>query len=183
MNSDSSQQQPSIGDRYEQFVRLLVEHESQVRCYLRVLLPSWEDVDEVAQEASLVAWRKYGDFEPGTSFGGWLKTIARYEALKYRRRLAKAPMVFSEPVWQLLAEEAALDDDLDHIRREHLEECLDRLDSRKKDLLLQVYSPGAVMRDVAKQFGRSEQAFYKMIQRLRSSLLECVTKAISAEGR
>jgi RNA polymerase sigma-70 factor (ECF subfamily) len=49
--------------RYEAFVRLLVEHEPRVRSFLRGLLPTWTDVEEVAQEASLVAWRKFHDFE------------------------------------------------------------------------------------------------------------------------
>ncbi|HBO52286.1 MAG TPA: RNA polymerase subunit sigma-70, partial [Planctomycetes bacterium] len=44
-------------ERYEAFVRLLVEHEPRVRSFLRGLLPTWHDVEEVAQEASLIAWR------------------------------------------------------------------------------------------------------------------------------
>ena len=62
-------------ERYEAFVRLLVEHEPRVRSFLRGLLPTWYEVEEVAQEASLVAWRKFDDFEEGTSFGGWLLTM------------------------------------------------------------------------------------------------------------
>ena len=83
-------------DRYEAFVRLLVEHEPRVRAFLRGLLPTWHDVEDVTQEASLVAWRKFDDFEEGTSFGGWLLTIARFEALKYRRRVARSPLVFAD---------------------------------------------------------------------------------------
>ncbi len=36
----------------------------------------------------MVAWRKFDSFEKGTAFGGWFLTIARYEALSHRRRLA-----------------------------------------------------------------------------------------------
>ncbi len=46
----------SDNQRYEDFVRLLVEHEPRVRSFLRGLLPTWHDVEEVTQEASLVAW-------------------------------------------------------------------------------------------------------------------------------
>jgi len=77
-------------ERYEAFVRLLMKHEPRVRSFLRGLLPTWHDVEEVAQEASLIAWRKFDDFEEGTSFGGWLLTIARFEALNYRRRMARS---------------------------------------------------------------------------------------------
>ncbi len=91
----------SDNQRYEDFVRLLVEHEPRVRSFLRGLLPTWHEVEEVTQEASLIAWRKFDDFEDGTSFGGWLLTIARFEALKYRRRVARSPLVFADYVWEL----------------------------------------------------------------------------------
>ena len=181
---DQSTEKPSASnddERYEAFVRLLVEHEPRVRSFLRGLLPTWYEVEEVAQEASLIAWRKFDDFEQGTSFGGWLLTIARFEALKYRRRVARSPLVFVDEVWDLLAEEAS-GGEVRQIRREHLDVCLGKLESAKRDLLLKVHTPGVVMRDVALQSGKSEQAFYKIIQRLRAVLLDCVSTAIAAEG-
>ena len=77
-------------EKYEVFVRLLMEHGSKVRSFLRGLLPMWHDGEEVDQEASLVAWQKFVDFEEGTSFGGRLLTIARFETLKYRRQVAQS---------------------------------------------------------------------------------------------
>jgi RNA polymerase sigma-70 factor (ECF subfamily) len=168
-------------ERYEAFVRLLVEHEPSVRSFLRGLLPTWHDVEEVTQEASLIAWRKFDDFEDGTSFGGWLLTIARFEALKYRRRVARSPLVFADDVWELLADEAS-EEEVQTIRRRHLEDCLGQLERSKRELLLKVHSPGVIMRQVALQSGKSEQAFYKVIQRLRAVVLACVTKALAAEN-
>jgi RNA polymerase sigma-70 factor (ECF subfamily) len=168
-------------ERYEAFVRLLVEHEPRVRSFLRGLLPTWHDVEEVTQEASLVAWRKFDDFEEGTSFGGWLFTIARFEAMKYRRRVARSPLVFANDIWDLLAEEASAEEG-QQIRRRHLEVCLGKLELSKRELLLKVHTSGVVMREVAKQLGKGEQAFYKMIQRLRAVVLDCVLKANAAEN-
>jgi RNA polymerase sigma-70 factor (ECF subfamily) len=168
-------------ERYEAFVRLLVEHEPRVRSFLRGLLPTWHDVEEVTQEASLIAWRKFNDFEAGTSFGGWLLTIARFEALKYRRRVARSPLVFADDVWDLLAEEACVEG-AQQIRRQYLEGCLGKLEPSKRDVLLKVHSPGVVMREMALRSGKSEQAFYKIIQRLRAVVLDCVTKALAAEN-
>ena len=168
-------------ERYEAFVRLVMKHEPRVRSFLRGLLPTWHDVEEVAQEASLIAWRKFDDFEEGTSFGGWLLTIARFEALKYRRRVARSPLVFAEDVWDLLAEEAS-GEEVEQIRRQHLEVCLEKLGSSKRDLLLHVHTHGVVMRKVAEETGKSEQAFYKVIQRLRAVVHDCVLKEIVTEG-
>lgn len=171
----------SDNERYEAFVRLLVEHEPRVRSFLRGLLPTWHEVEEVTQEASLIAWRKFDDFEDGTSFGGWLLTIARFEALKYRRRVARSPLVFADDVWDLLAEEAS-GEDVQQIRQRHLGVCLGKLARSKRELLLNVHSTGVVMREVALQSGKSEQAFYKVVQRLRAVVLACVTKSLAAEN-
>jgi RNA polymerase sigma-70 factor (ECF subfamily) len=168
-------------DQGEKFVRLLLEHEPQVRSFLRGLLPAWNDVDEVIQEASLVAWRKFADFEEGTAFGGWFLTVARFEALKHRRRVARTPLVFADDVWDLLAEEA-VDNDAQQFQRRHLEQCLAKMHPDKRDVLLIVHSPGVVVRDVALQSGKSEQAFYKAVQRLRATLVECVSKSIAMEN-
>ena len=183
MDDQSAEKRTASNDdeRYEAFVRLLVEHEPSVRSFLRGLLPTWHDVEEVTQEASLIAWRKFDDFEDGTSFGGWLLTIARFEALKHRRRVARSPLVFADDVWDLLAEEAS-GEGVQQIRRRHLEPCLAKLKPGQRDLLLNVHSPGVVMREVALQSGKSEQAFYKVIQRLRAVVLACVTKALAAEN-
>ena len=182
MKQSAEKQSASDDDeRYEAFVRLLVEHEPRVRSFLRGLLPTWYDVEEVAQEASLIAWRKFDSFEEGTAFGGWLLTIARFEAMKYRRRVARSPLVFSDEVWDLLAEEAS-GEELQQIRRQHLEICLEKLGSPKRDLLLHVHTHGVVMRKAASESGKSEQAFYKVIQRLRSVVLDCVLKEITTEG-
>ena len=183
MDDQSAEKRIPVNDdeRYEVFVRLVMKHEPRVRSFLRGLLPTWHDVEEVAQEASLIAWRKFDDFEEGTSFGGWLLTIARFEALKYRRRVARSPLVFVDEVWDQLAEEASGEED-QQIRRQHLEICLGKLGSPKRDLLLHVHTHGVVMRKVAEESGKSEQAFYKVIQRLRAVVLGCIKKEIAMEG-
>ena len=57
-------------ERYEAFVRLLVEHEPRVRSFLRGLLPSWHEVEEVTQEVSLIAWRKFDVLKGALRLGG-----------------------------------------------------------------------------------------------------------------
>lgn len=178
---ESRHPQTERTDDAERFVQLLLEHEPRVRAFLRGLLPTWEDVDDVLQESGLVAWRKFAEFEEGTAFGGWFLTIARYEALTHRRKLAKTPMVFTEEVWDRIAEDA-LEADTSKAYRQHLQACLQNMTPDKRELILRVHSPGVVTRDVASQFGKSEQAFYKMIQRLRTVLVNCVAKRIAAEN-
>ena len=93
-------------DTYEQFIRLFVAQEGRLRAFLRTLVPSLGELDEVMQETSLVAWQKFSQFEPGTDFLAWVATIARFEALRWRRDRAADRLVFSEQLCELLADEA-----------------------------------------------------------------------------
>ena len=163
-------------------MRLLIEEESAVRVYVRRLVPTWHDVEEVVQQTSLVAWKKFDDLENHERFGGWLMTIARFEALKYRRSLARSPLIFLEGLAEKLAEATGHISARDADRRQALEGCLRKLDSKKRDLILSVHQPGVSIRQYAEQQSRPEQAIYKSIQRLRHKLLDCVKQTLAAEG-
>jgi RNA polymerase sigma-70 factor (ECF subfamily) len=169
-------------DRYEAFVRLLVAREAKLRTFLHTLLPAWEDVDDALQETSLVAWRKFGQFEEGTNFLNWLFAIARFEALKVRRQRARSPLTLSEEVLELLADEGADEAEALEAERRALAHCLQRLEPAQRDLLERSYQPGVKLHEVAAQAGRSPEGFYKVVQRLRTLLLDCVQRRLRTEG-
>lgn len=174
MNENSS--------NYETFMRLLIEEESAVKAYVRRLVPSWHDVEEVVQQTSLIAWKKFDELDDIDRFGGWLMTIARFESLKYRRSMARSPLVFSDKLAEQLAEATGsiVADDAD--RQQALEGCLQKLDQAKRELILKVYQPGVTVREYAQQSARSEQAIYKSVQRLRQKLLMCVKQTLADQG-
>ncbi|MEK6237361.1 MAG: hypothetical protein N2C14_21835, partial [Planctomycetales bacterium] len=93
---------------HEAFLRLFTRFEGNLRAFVASLLPTWEGVDEVMQESSIVLWRKFAQFDQGAEEGvlDWAFMIARYEVLKYRRRRATDRLRFSEDVFELLAAEA-----------------------------------------------------------------------------
>ncbi len=53
------------------FLRLFVKHEEALRAFARVLLPTWEAVDEVMQEASVVMWKKLAQLEAADDLLPW----------------------------------------------------------------------------------------------------------------
>ena len=165
---------PPRNDRYEQFVQLLVAHEPHLRCFLRSLLPTWTDVDEVMQETSLTAWRKFDLFELDTNFLAWTAAIARFEALKHLRNRHRDRLVFSDDVLDLIASEGIAGNDALEREREALERCLAKLGAPARELLHLSYQPGVKFHEVAVRTGRSVQGYYKTLQRLRLQLLECI---------
>jgi RNA polymerase sigma-70 factor (ECF subfamily) len=76
---------------HEAFLRLFSRFEGNLRAFVASLIPTWDGVDEVLQESSVVLWRKFDQFDSQgeeSSFLDWAFMIARYEVLKYRRRRA-----------------------------------------------------------------------------------------------
>src|SRR3954469_6604238 len=90
----------------EQFVALTVRYERRVRLFIATLHPERSAIDEIVQDAWLVAWKKVESFhytgeEPDEEFVRWLCTIARYEVMKYRRKSAPR-LVLDEQVIETL---------------------------------------------------------------------------------
>ncbi len=55
------------------FMRLLLQHENALRAFARSLLPDWDAVDDVLQDASVIMWQKLGQLEDEKGFLPWGK--------------------------------------------------------------------------------------------------------------
>ena len=167
--------------KHEIFLQLFVRHERAMRAYARTLLSSWQDVDEVIQESSLVAWRKFEEFDCSSNFAAWLVVIVRYEALKLRRGRQRDRLVFSEELLQLLETEGIEDFERLDRQRAALERCLGQLQEGQRKTLALAYSSGQKLKDVADRSGYTVEGFYKVIQRLRVALLKCAERQMAQE--
>ena len=157
------------------FLRLFVRHETSLRSYARVLMPSWEAVDELMQEASVVMWRKLGQLEDADGFLPWAKVILRFEGLRIRRDFSRDRHDFSEDVLTLLAEETAeVSEDIWEMEREALERCLTSFAPHHRELLLAPYRGEGRVSKIADTTARSVNSLYKLLGRLREKLLTCV---------
>lgn len=167
---------------YEEFVRAFTHHEPQLRAFVRSLLPSWNDVDEVMQETSLVLWRKWSDFDPESDFIKWGCVVARFEVLKHRRRKARDRHVFDADVIELLAEEGAEEAGSLDRQRYALDKCLGELPENQRRIVMAAYAPGRTIKETAAQTGKSATALYKTLNRIRAALLRCVDNSVRKEG-
>ena len=174
----SAPRKPAEGD----FMRLLMRHEPALRAFARSLLPGWDLVDEVIQEASLTLWHKFDQLEDEAGFLPWAKVIVRFKCLSAIQRLGRDRLVFSEGVLEMLADEAAgIDTEERAAEMKALRHCLDTFSTPHQELLLAPYSSGARVKAIAEQSGKSANALYKLLGRLREKLSECVHQSIARE--
>ncbi len=172
---------------HEAFLRLFTKFDGNLRAFAATLLPTWDGVDDVMQESSVVLWRKFSEFDPSgadSDFLNWAFMIVRYEVLRYRRRHATDPHHFSEDVLELLASEADRACATQSQRQLVLRECIKQLEPRQLALVKAVYEDGAAIKDVALQIGRSPTGLNKSLARIRDRLANCVRNRLAeaAEG-
>ena len=145
----------------EAIVQLIGGCQSRLFGYLRGLLCSRELAEDALQETNLILWRKRSQYDPKLSFVAWACQIAFFEACKARQRGHRAVPAFSDVFINGIAPElAAAVENIDPVR-ERLEECVNELCDRDRELLQRRYAFRADVRSVASSMGCSTHAVYR----------------------
>lgn len=169
-------------DPHEQFVALYVEHQVAIRSFVRTLLPDPADAEDVMQTASLTMWRRFEQFQPGTSFRNWAFQVAKFVAMKHVARRACDRHRFSDETIELLAHHVEQQNEQLARQRRALEHCVDQLAGDDRQVLAACYSAGTTLRELAETLGRTPNAIYKQVGRIRAALVRCVEHRLRAEG-
>jgi RNA polymerase sigma-70 factor (ECF subfamily) len=173
--------QPASTD-HEAFIQVLSRHERVVRAYIRSAgISRPEDVDEIVQEVSLIAWRKFDQLDDVDEFPRWACVIARHRVLEFRRNRFRDRLVLNEKVFDLLLEESLDETEQHEARLRQLERCLDELPPASRKLVNAAYEPGASIDELARSAGKKANALYQQLWRLRQLLRKCVEDAIQNE--
>ncbi|MDP3073032.1 MAG: sigma-70 family RNA polymerase sigma factor [Opitutaceae bacterium] len=169
---------PVEQQQQERFLRLFSAHEPAIRAFVRRLVPSRADADDVLQEAALVLWDKFDEFRDGLEFRAWAFGVARFKVLSWLRDRRRDRLVLSEEVVELIAIETEKDEP--HLARQRttLELCVEKLAPPQRDLLLAAYQPDSRIHEVAANSGRTVAGFYQWLHRIRQMLLECVRREL-----
>lgn len=166
-------------DKCARFVRLLATCQRRLFLFALSLLHDFNEAEEVVQSASVVLWKKFDEFTPGTDFAKWASRVVYFEVLKRREEQANRLLPLRPEVLETLAEEATgLLDEADR-RREALERCLARLRTRDRRLVIERYRDGNDTATLARRHGRSVEAVRRALHRLRMALLACIRRELA----
>src|SRR5436190_12616308 len=166
-------------DRSKQLMRLMTQHQRRIFGYIYTLVPDRHDAEDILQETSVVICEKFAQFKPGTDFAAWACQIAYWEVRRARQKYARAKVVFNQEVVDAIAETAAEFLPQMSARHEALANCLQKLHPRDRELLMTRYEPGSGVEVAAQRTGRSMDAAYKALSRLRKLLFDCVNNQLA----
>ena len=171
----------------EQFIEHVREHHAGLRGFVRSLGvdPLW--VDDVAQEAFIVAYNWLDEFDRSRDFGAWLRGIARNLVINERRKDARRKRILSDNLTDvLLASSSATDDEPEEMgdyalaRVNALKECVKNLPEKSLRMLKCRYEEEHSAQDIAEEFAMNPPAVRKALERLRTSLRECMEARVAA---
>ncbi len=166
----------------EEFVRLLMANERRLLAYILTLLPHVADAQDVLQETSIVLWRKFGEYRPGSDFTAWAYRVAHNMVRNYRAKERRCRVKFDEQLLAAVAGDVeSMREELDFARTATVD-CVDELPPADRDLLRRRYETGATIKSVAEAVGRSVEGMYKAMRRIHETLRDCVERKIKSEG-
>jgi RNA polymerase sigma-70 factor (ECF subfamily) len=171
-------------DKNKIFLRQFLQNQRRLYAYVLTLLPNRADADDVLQETSLVLWDKFDSHQPPGDFLAWARRIAYHKVLDSYKKAGRADARLSRVFVERVAETAARSEALllDE-RREALTSCVEKLAPRDRDLLALRFAEGSTTQTTSERLGRSVEAVYKALAKLRQNLFDCVEKTLAREGR
>jgi RNA polymerase sigma-70 factor (ECF subfamily) len=169
-------------ERQIQFTQQFSACERAMRAFAYSLVPHRGDVDDIIQETLKELWRNFDRFDPECPFLPWANRFVYRQVLIHRRSTAiRLKYTFGEETTRRMVEEQApLERDV--ALSEALDNCLQKLDEDQRELVRLRYYTGESLRVVAARSGRSPDAIYKKIQRIREALHRCISIRLAQEG-
>jgi len=176
-----------INPREEQFVCLLSSTHQSIYGFLISLVGDRNTADDLMQEVSLVLWRKFDAFdleveEPRAHFLKWSLVVAKNLTRNYYRRKKSQDAVFNDELISKIAMTRMAAEELLEIRRDALHQCLKRLSATERKQLSLYYEMESNIQSVAIQFGKSTEALYMSLSRLRRRLFCCINRILGLES-
>jgi RNA polymerase sigma-70 factor (ECF subfamily) len=172
----------SQSPKHEEFMALFVRHEPGIHSFLTSLLANLDDAEVVMQETSMAMWRKFNQFEAGSSFRNWAFQIARFEAMNFRRKRQRDRHFFSSELIQLLADDAAEQAAQLEEERRVLAHCVAKLEPRDRAVLSGCYREKSTIKAYAESVGRTPNAVRKHLAKIRGALSLCVRQTLGIDG-
>src|SRR5262245_44166466 len=130
----------SAGRDTDWFMEQVRREQSRLRAFVRALGVRAEAVDDIAQDALLIAYERLDVFRGDEGFGAWVRGIARRLVANWLRKENRRRVILSEHMTELLAVSAPeqlhpLAETGQGERLAALKSCLEQLPARGQQLV------------------------------------------------
>lgn len=162
------------------FAPVVRRHLPSLRAFVALHLPVPHLVDEVAHEAFVFAFRHIHEFDLERPFRPWLRSIAwqlvRAELQRFAREQVNRSRLEQLQLAELLAEAAQ---PAPPEEATFLEECLAEIPPHLRRLIEDRYRHERTVREIAAQWGRTEEWVRVTLFRVRRQLRACIESKLA----
>ena len=161
------------------FAGLVEEHQASLRVFVRSLgmEPDW--VDDLAQDAFVLAYREMDSYDPERDFGKWLRGIARNLVRNELRKQGRHRRILHEGLSQHLMEFAKKEESqFDVGQVSALRDCVEQLPNRSRELVHSRYYEGWNASILADKFEMKAATIRQTLLRIRRQLYQCINQRV-----
>ncbi|HEX5397783.1 MAG TPA: RNA polymerase sigma factor [Verrucomicrobiae bacterium] len=169
----------SLSGDTDAYAALVTQHQKMVRALTFRMTGSFDDAEELAQDAFLRAYQQLATFSGGSKFSTWLCKIAINLSLDWRRREKRRESVHSQWAADAIAENGSRDDFPDELSR-RVQAALDRLPAKQRAAIVLTVYENQSHAEAAKTLGCTEATISWRVFAARQKLKKLV-KSISHE--
>lgn len=175
---------PALPDDLQvKFLHVFTQHRNQIYSYIYSILPNRDDAEDVFQRTSLILWKKFSDYDDSSSFFSWACGVAFYEVKNFIRVAQRKRLQFRDDVIQQLADERAGVSQLKlNQRAAALQDCIQKLREKDRNLIDQVYRDQMPVKELAETTGAAVQTLYNRLNQIRHQLTHCIERTLSYTG-
>lgn len=179
MNESNTEEQHRIHVQ-----QLFVKHQGVLKGYVLGLVPEFASAEDVLQEVFLTVTAKAGQFEEGTNFVAWARSIARFKILEHWRARRGEPQALSNEMLESLAASAPeVEPELQIERERALKGCLAQLSPTVRELVELRYAQEHKPGEMARIKNWTPEAVYVALSRARAALRACLEKQLALSGK
>jgi len=164
------------------FLAIVHAYGPSLRTFLSSQMFHLDDVDDVAQETLIAAYRSLNTFRRDQDFGAWLRGIARNKLLRYFEQTSRRSThitTFRQQAAALLDRE--FEQAADQTQSEQLQAmltCIARLPERMRHIVRSLLD-GGKSASLAEELGTSTGAIYQLQYRALGILRECINREVA----
>ncbi len=164
----------------DEFLLQFLRCEADLRAFIGSVVLDRHAREDVFQECALTLWRELERYDSARPFGAWARGIAANKILQRRHNDQRFPVAFSPDTIRAVLNAYDRTEESASERSDALAECLKRLPDRSRELLAMRYERDLKPPQIASRTGRTLDAVYQALSRIRSKLEECIRSRLAA---
>lgn len=177
--ADNNPENYSGGPKEEEFFSLFLLNQKKIYAFILSLVPNCSDAEDLLQETALIMWRKFKDFNPGTSFSSWGVKIAYFNILNFRTKNRKSRVLFSDDLFKQFADASSKSIKTYDEKTTALQDCIQKLSERDRQLIKLRYEDAVSVKGIAEMADISAQRIYRALARITCMLAKCISRSLA----